>query len=129
MRLTTATYWRPSGENIHRSREATDDDQWGVSPDEGLEVSFEEEELVRFLKVTAKSFRPFDARNPAEDAATDRRRHERPGSESPDEAEDETPFVDRQLNKAIEYLQEQMSKQSPTESGCVAHAVDSMPAI
>lgn len=34
LQLTDASYWRPSGQNIHRSRNATESDAWGVTPDE-----------------------------------------------------------------------------------------------
>lgn len=32
LKLTTASYWRPSNKNIHRRKEARDTDDWGVSP-------------------------------------------------------------------------------------------------
>jgi carboxyl-terminal processing protease len=32
IKLTTASYWCPSGKNIHRSRNATEEDDWGVRP-------------------------------------------------------------------------------------------------
>jgi carboxyl-terminal processing protease len=38
LKLTVATYWRPSGKNIHKFTGATDKDEWGVSPSPGLEV-------------------------------------------------------------------------------------------
>ena len=38
LKLTVATYHRPSGKNIHRFKNAKDTDEWGVSPDPGLEV-------------------------------------------------------------------------------------------
>ena len=38
LKLTVATYWRPSGKNIHRFKNAKDTDEWGVSPNPGLEV-------------------------------------------------------------------------------------------
>src|SRR5688500_6849132 len=30
LRLTMASYWRPSGKNIHRGRDAKEEDEWGV---------------------------------------------------------------------------------------------------
>ncbi len=47
MRLTTASYWRPSGKNIHRTDENEENGEWGVTPDEGYEVVVEGEELDR----------------------------------------------------------------------------------
>src|SRR4029077_7398676 len=38
LKLTVASYYRPSGENIHRFPKAKASDKWGVSPDPGLEV-------------------------------------------------------------------------------------------
>lgn len=39
LRMTTASFWRPSGSPIHRNKDANPDDQWGVSPDPGFETS------------------------------------------------------------------------------------------
>ena len=36
LKLTVASYYRPSGENIHRFKNAKTTDKWGVSPDPGL---------------------------------------------------------------------------------------------
>ncbi|MEQ8847358.1 S41 family peptidase [Botrimarina sp.] len=38
LKLTSATYWRPSGVNIHRLADTPEGDPWGVSPDEGAAV-------------------------------------------------------------------------------------------
>ena len=38
LKLTVASYYRPSGENIHRFKNAKPTDKWGVSPDKGCEV-------------------------------------------------------------------------------------------
>ena len=38
LKLTVATYQRPSGKNIHRFKNAKDSDEWGVSPNPGMEV-------------------------------------------------------------------------------------------
>jgi carboxyl-terminal processing protease len=47
MKLTTASYWRPSGKNIHRLRNAKESDEWGVKPDDGLQVVVEGDELSK----------------------------------------------------------------------------------
>ena len=36
LKLTTASYHRPSGKNIHRFPDAKETDEWGVMPDAGL---------------------------------------------------------------------------------------------
>ncbi|MEL6105184.1 MAG: S41 family peptidase [Planctomycetota bacterium] len=38
LRLTIARYYRPNNENIHRGPDATEEDQWGVTPDPGFLV-------------------------------------------------------------------------------------------
>ncbi len=37
LKFTTARFYRPSGKNIHRTRDMDADDVWGILPDEGLE--------------------------------------------------------------------------------------------
>ncbi len=40
LKLTTASYWRPSGKNIHRFPDAKDADEWGVRPnDSGFKLT------------------------------------------------------------------------------------------
>ncbi len=39
LRLTTSSYWRPSGKNIHRFATSKVDDSWGVRPDAGCEIT------------------------------------------------------------------------------------------
>jgi carboxyl-terminal processing protease len=38
IRLTVGTYRRPSGKEIHKWKDAKESDDWGVRPDDGLEV-------------------------------------------------------------------------------------------
>ncbi len=44
LRLTTATYWRPSGKNIHRLAEFKPEDDWGVTPREEFTVDYTPEQ-------------------------------------------------------------------------------------
>lgn len=49
LKLTTASYHRPNGKNIHRFPDSKDTDEWGVSPDGGYEVKlngFQTEKLI-----------------------------------------------------------------------------------
>ena len=54
LKMTTASYWRPSGKNINKpSTGGKDDDEWGVSPDPGYVVKLppaEREELYEHLR-------------------------------------------------------------------------------
>ena len=46
LKLTTASYWRPSGENIHRRRDVSDDDPWGVKPNQDYKVPLRSEKRL-----------------------------------------------------------------------------------
>jgi carboxyl-terminal processing protease len=87
LKLTTATYWRPSNKNIHRDKDAKPTDQWGVMPDEGLAVSMTEEQIKTLVKdrserdIVHRAKPDAVAHPPASNAA-----------------------IDPQLQKAIEYL-------------------------
>jgi carboxyl-terminal processing protease len=92
LKLTTASYHRPSGKNIHRFPEAKETDQWGVSPDEGYELKLGEQETVDLLEHR----RGRDVLRPPEaQKAT---------------ATKEKPFIDRQLELAVKYLIKELEK-------------------
>ena len=95
LKLTTATYFRPNGKNIHRAirdYEEEDSEEWGVKPSEGLRVSMPDEQLAAV----------FQARR-TRDVVTNRTVTS--SSETPDQAAEE-PVVDLQLQKALEFLRE-----------------------
>lgn len=53
LKLTVATYWRPSEKNIHRFQKEYDADStedWGVLPDEGMEVELIGEPYLKWLE-------------------------------------------------------------------------------
>jgi carboxyl-terminal processing protease len=54
MKLTIATYWRPSGQNINRPKQDASGDArnapWGVSPDDGCDVPVGDEQRDHLLK-------------------------------------------------------------------------------
>jgi carboxyl-terminal processing protease len=89
LKLTTASYWRPSGKNIHRAKDATSSDAWGVLPTPGYEVAVTPDELGEWVHWR----RNRDLRKPAADA--DRR------------GDKALPFVDRPLAKAVGYIEKQ----------------------
>ncbi len=93
LKLTTASYWRPSGKNIHRFPDAKESDEWGVKPNEGFEVKLSDEERLEYL--IDRSQRDV-VRGKA--VTTD------PPKEDKDKDKKKKPFEDRVLNKALEYL-------------------------
>ena len=91
LKLTTASYHRPSGENIHRFPDMRESDQWGVTPDEGFLISY-----------TREQWRAWDNDRDARDIL--RRAGEKPAESAAE------PFDDVQLKKAITYITEQLEK-------------------
>ncbi len=49
MKLTTASYHRPSGVNIHRFPDSKKEDDWGVKPNEGFDISLTPEEWEQWI--------------------------------------------------------------------------------
>ena len=104
LKLTTASYWRPSGRNIHRFPDAKESDDWGVKPTEGYEVKLTDEERRDYFKWRR-----------------DRDIVRRPGQEAPKEnasdnkedgAKKKVPFRDRVLDKALEYIHGQLKAET-----------------
>ena len=91
LKLTTASYWRPSGKNIHRVKGTTEADDWGVMPDKGYEVVVEGED---FTKLHLWRFR--------------RDGYKPPGGEPPPTEADQSLDNDKQLLKAVEYIEQQI---------------------
>lgn len=80
LKLTTASYHRPSGKNIHRFPDSKETDEWGVMPNDGYAVEVDNKQIQDYFK-----------------NRSDRdvfRKDGPPASE----------FVDTQLQKALEYL-------------------------
>ena len=102
LKLTTASYWRPSGKNIHRFPDKKDfeaakidPDEWGVKPDAGFEVKLTDEERTRFLLY--RSDRDIIRKTPAKP------KKDKDGNV-------EAPFVDRVLGKAVEHMKKAIEK-------------------
>jgi len=50
LKLTTASYHRPSGKNIHRFQGAKDDDEWGVMPNEHFRHKMSQKEIKDYFE-------------------------------------------------------------------------------
>lgn len=50
LKLTTASYHRPSGKNIHRFPKAKKEDEWGVMPDKEHLVKFSTQQMISYRK-------------------------------------------------------------------------------
>ena len=89
LKLTMASYHRPSGINIHRLKGAAEEDDWGVRPDEGFEIQFSPEEFRLWWQ--ARQRREIFRDKPADGAAS--------------------VFQDTQLMAAVEYVRKQLTEQ------------------
>jgi carboxyl-terminal processing protease len=103
LKLTVATYWRPSGKNIHRFKNAKDTDEWGVTPDQGLDVPLTREEYYNWS--LARRERDFlSSRN--------KPKAEKPKAEAKDKDKPKAEpkkFEDKQLDKALATLTEKLA--------------------
>lgn len=104
LKLTTASYHRPSGKNIHRFPGAKESDEWGVTPDESYTVQFTNEDMQKYLEY--------------------RRQRDVLSKDGPPKSD----YVDRQLNKAVEYVVGQLSGETKTADKGDAKKTDDKPA-
>jgi carboxyl-terminal processing protease len=102
LKLTTASYWRPDGKNIHRFPDSKETDEWGVSPNPGFAVTMKPEDRLEYFNYRRQ--RDFV--------------HGKAGAEPPppppqsknDSEKPKKPFEDEVLNKALEYLRGEIKK-------------------
>jgi carboxyl-terminal processing protease len=68
LKLTWASFWRPSGANIHHAEGQPDDAKWGVTPDRGLERPLSPEDYKVYLAYREKrdAFGAIDSSNAAD---------------------------------------------------------------
>lgn len=92
LKLTTASYRRPNGKNIHRFPEAKPTDEWGVMPDAGFEIELGQKEMLELIQ----NRRIRDILKPS--AATGKTEKE------------PAAFADRQLQAAVKYLDSEPAK-------------------
>jgi carboxyl-terminal processing protease len=102
LKLTTASYWRPSGKNIHRFPDSKDTDEWGVSPTEGFEVKLKDEQRLEYL-IYRRDRDIVHGKPGSPPAAPPKPKLDKDGKEKP-------PFVDEVLQKALDYLRGEIKK-------------------
>lgn len=87
-KFTTARYYPPQGRNIDKqSTGGKPEDEWGVLPNEGYEIKLSREERLKL----AEYFRDKEL------------------LKAPEVKEGDEPLVDRQLEKALDYLRKQIA--------------------
>jgi carboxyl-terminal processing protease len=89
IKVTTATFWRPSGKNLNKaSTSGKDEEDWGVKPDKGFDLPLAVKDL-----------------NDLQDYQRDREIIARPGGKAPAV---NAQFQDKQLDMALDYLRGQI---------------------
>jgi carboxyl-terminal processing protease len=89
LKLTTATFWRPSKQNLNKSSTSgKDEDVWGVTPDKIIKLTAKErvdlDEHLHATEVIQRKTKPAKVKN----------------------------FTDKQLDTALEYLRDQIKTAS-----------------
>ena len=99
LKLTSATYWRPSEQNIHRMAGDTEADTWGVQPNPGLSVELDDEAVAMWRRFRSRR----DLFGGATDELLLRLLDENDGSLP-------TNFRDQALDVAVEYLRSRLAE-------------------
>ena len=97
LKLTSATYWRPSGRNIHRMVGATKEESWGVKPNQGLGIVLDVQEYLQWRHYRSRR----DVLGEKLEGPLAEQFAKQDGLLS-------NSFTDRALDRAVEYLQESM---------------------
>jgi carboxyl-terminal processing protease len=97
LKLTASSYWRPSGKNIHRMPDDTDDSEWGVSPNAGMEVQLDDRQREALYVDLGRR----ELYDPNGDALADDL------AETSPEVRALLPFEDEAIAKAVAYLKAQ----------------------
>jgi len=117
LKLTTASYLRPSGKNIHRFPDAKDSDEWGVMPDSGFELKLsmgQIEQLIHnrrdrdiLVGKHSKALAVVKADPPATPPAD---APAQPADDAKPKDDAKAAFVDAQLQKAVDYLTQELAR-------------------
>lgn len=98
LKLTTASFWRPSNKNLNKSSTSgKDDDEWGVTPNPGFTLNLSDKEREQL----------FEHQHDSEII----QRRDLPPKKNP-----KAEFKDRQLEMALEYLRGQIKMAAKNSS-------------
>jgi carboxyl-terminal processing protease len=96
LKLTWASFWRPSGANIHRAAGVADDANWGVMPDSGFE-----------RKLSPEEYEIYEAYRDKRDGYGELSRK---ADGTPIDEKKIASFVDVPLQRAVEYLKGKLAE-------------------
>ncbi len=100
LKLTWASFWRPSGVNIHRMPKHRTA-KWGVSPEKEFEIELSPEEYAIYRRYRFER----DMLGQEQGAAAE----EAAELDDPEAPAVPADFVDEQLARAVEHLQREMA--------------------
>jgi carboxyl-terminal processing protease len=115
LKLTTAAYRRPNGKNIHRFPDAKPTDEWGVMPDKGFDIELDDAELLALIEDRRdRDVLRLSAKKDGEKPVVVKKDIAKNGTKKTDAAKEakgkSAPFVDRQLQAALKYLNTELAK-------------------
>ncbi len=99
LKLTTAAYRRPSGKNIHRFPGDDEDDQWGVTPNDGFALEVTPAEMVALIRKRAQRDIVVSSNKQGDEKSSDNK-----------EAEKADPADDPLVKMALQYLVSELGK-------------------
>jgi carboxyl-terminal processing protease len=99
LKLTTASYWRPSDKNVHRFPDSKEEDDWGVKPNKGFEVKLTDDERADYFRWRR-----------------DRDILRRPGETVKEPDKKLQDFRDKVLDKAVEYMKAEIAKKGQRDA-------------
>lgn len=110
LKLTTASYVRPNGHNIHRFPDAKESDEWGVMPDAGYDLKLSDREFLQLqLYRRDRDILTVNHVTGQATAASDASKAP-PPTDGSNGQPSTAGFVDRQLQKAVDYLSSELAK-------------------
>lgn len=110
LKLTTASYWRPSNKNIHRHKDATDEDDWGVQANEGFALKLSDNQR-RAMMLDRRAREIYFGENQPPPKLEVEKTPEDENVDPPADSEtpgDDESLEDLQLKFAVEHLKKQL---------------------
>jgi carboxyl-terminal processing protease len=101
LKLTTASYWRPSGKNIHRFPDSKETDEWGVQPNDGLGVKLSDEERRDYYRYRQQRD---ILKSKSDETSPDKLGQEKSEAK---------PFSDKALDKALDFVHRELKHSDP----------------
>ncbi len=100
LRITDASFWRPSGVPLHRFKHSKESDDWGVRPDYNIPVNSKELEIMQTIRIIRESMELQDAIKATKYYLSKKQKKS-------DLLSDFSSCYDPQLKKAIEVIEVQ----------------------